>query len=155
LDNIIVAKAYSSSHYELILSESRKIIDSYNIKLMVIDSIISLYRSEFVGLSALSERQQRLNKLVHAIMRIAETFEIAVLLTNQVQSSPDSVFNGNSFRAAGGNIIAHSSTYRIFLRKSGRNRIARMVDSPYHAESDAVFTISDIGISDPINRTGL
>jgi DNA repair protein RadA len=155
LDNIIVAKAYSSSHYELILSESRKIIDSYNIKLVVIDSIISLYRSEFVGLSALSERQQRLNKLVHAIMRIAETFEIAVLLTNQVQSSPDSVFNGNSFRAAGGNIIAHSSTYRIFLRKSGRNRIARMVDSPYHAESDAIFTISDIGISDPINRTGL
>jgi DNA repair protein RadA len=151
LDNIIVAKAYSSSHYELILTESSKIIDSYNIKLMAIDSIISLYRSEFIGLSLLSERQQRLNKLIHGIMRIAETFEIAVLLTNQVQASPNSVFNGNSFKAAGGNIMAHSSTYRIFLRKSGRNRIARMVDSPYHAESDAIFSISDDGLSDPIN----
>lgn len=152
LDNIIVAKAYSSSHYELILTESSKLIDSYNIKLMVIDSIISLYRSEFIGLSALSERQQRLNKLIHSIMRIAETFEIAVLLTNQVQGAPDSIFDGNSLKAAGGNIMAHSTTYRIFLRKSGRNRIARMIDSPYHAESDAIFTISDDGISDPINQ---
>lgn len=149
LDNIIVAKAYSSSHHELILSEASKIIDSHNIKLMIIDSIISLYRSEFIGLSALSERQQRLNKLIHIIMRIAETFEIAVLLTNQVQSTPDSMFGGSSFKAAGGNIMAHSSTYRIFLRRSGRNRIARMVDSPYHPETEIVFTIDDDGISDP------
>ncbi|MBA3749980.1 MAG: DNA repair and recombination protein RadA [Nitrosopumilus sp.] len=149
LDNIIVAKAYSSSHHELILSEASKVIDSHNIKLMIIDSIISLYRSEFIGLSALSQRQQRLNKLIHTIMRIAETFEIAVLLTNQVQSSPDSLFSGNSFKAAGGNIVAHASTYRIFLRRSGRNRIARMVDSPYHPESEIVFAICDDGISDP------
>jgi DNA repair protein RadA len=155
LDNIIVAKAYSSSHHELIISEVSKVIDSHNIKLMIIDSIISLYRSEFIGLHALSERQQRLNKLIHTVMRIAETFEIAVLLTNQVQSSPESTFNGNSFKAAGGNIMAHSSTYRIFLRRSGRNRIARMVDSPYHPESEIVFTIGDDGISDPQNYKDL
>jgi DNA repair protein RadA len=149
LDNVVVAKAYSSSHHELILSEAGKVIDSHNIKLLIIDSIISLYRSEFIGLSALSERQQRLNKLVHTVMRIAETFEIAVLLTNQVQSSPDSMFSGNSFKAAGGNVMAHSSTYRIFLRRSGRNRIARMVDSPYHPESEIVFTIDNNGITDP------
>jgi DNA repair protein RadA len=149
LDHIIIAKAYNSSHHELILSESSKVIDLYNIKLMVIDSIISLYRSEFIGLSTLSERQQRLNKLVHNIMRIAETFEIAVLLTNQVQSGPDSIFNANSFKATGGNIMAHASTYRIFLRKSGKNRIARIIDSPYHAERDILFTICDGGICDP------
>jgi DNA repair protein RadA len=155
LENVIVAKAYSSSHHELILSEASKVIGTHNIKLMVIDSIISLYRSEFIGLSALSERQQRLNKLIHTIMRIAETFEIAVLLTNQAQSSPDSPFSGNSFKAAGGNIVAHSSTYRVFLRRSGRNRIARMVDSPNHAESEIVFTIGDCGVSDPMNRNGV
>jgi DNA repair protein RadA len=152
LDSVVVAKAYSSSHHELILSEAGKVIDSQNIKLMVIDSVISLYRSEFIGLAALSERQQRLNKLIHTIMRIAETFEIAVLLTNQAQSSPETPFGGNSLKAAGGNIVAHSSTYRIFLRRSGRNRIARMVDSPNHAESEIVFTIGNGGISDPIIR---
>lgn len=152
LDNVIVAKAYSSSHQELILSEAGKIIESKNIKLLIVDSIISLYRSEFLGLSTLSLRQQRLNKLMHNIMRIAETYEIAVILTNQVQSSPDSFFGNNSFKAAGGNIFAHSSTYRIFLRKSGRNRIARIVDSPCHPESEALFFIGEGGITDPINK---
>jgi DNA repair protein RadA len=152
LDNIVVAKAYSSSHQELILSESGKLIEAEDIKLMVFDSAISLYRSEFVGLSTLSIRQQRLNKLVHTIMRIAQTHQIAVLLTNQVQSSPESGFAGNAFKAAGGNIFAHSSTYRIFLRKADRNRIARIVDSPNHPESEILFSIGECGISDPIRK---
>lgn len=149
LDNIIVAKAYSSSHQELILSEVSKIIDSNNIRLLVLDSAISLFRSEFLGLSTLSARQQQLNKLIHTIMRITETHGIAAVLTNQVQSSPDSLFTGGSFKAAGGNILAHSSTYRIFLRKSNRNRIARIVDSPNHPESETLFYIGESGVSDP------
>lgn len=152
LDNIVVAKAYSSSHQELILSESGRIIESQNIKLLIFDSAISLYRSEFLGLSSLSLRQQRLNKLVHSIMRIAQTHQIAVLLTNQVQSSPETGFGNISSKAAGGNIFAHSSTYRIFLRKSNRNRIARMVDSPNHPESEALFSIGESGVTDPQNE---
>ena len=149
LDNITVARAYSSAHQELILSESSRIIESQNIKLLIMDSAISLFRSEFLGLGALSLRQQRLNKFVHSIMRIAQTHQIAVLLANQVQSSPETGFGSMSFKAAGGNIFAHSSTYRIFLRKSNRNRIARMVDSPNHPESETVFSIDESGITDP------
>ena len=149
LDNITVARAYSSAHQELILSESSRIIESQDIKLLILDSAISLFRSEFLGLAALSLRQQRLNKFVHSIMRIAQTHQIAVLLANQVQSSPDTGFGNMSFKAAGGNIFAHSSTYRIFLRKSNRNRIARMVDSPNHPESEIVFSIDESGITDP------
>lgn len=149
LDHITVAKAYSTSHLELIISESSKIIDTLNIKLIVLDSAIALYRSEFLGLSTLSIRQQRLNKLIHTLMRIAQTHQIAVLVTNQVQSAPDTGFGNISFKAAGGNIFAHSSTYRIFLRKSNRNRIARMVDSPNHPESEIVFSVGEAGVIDP------
>ncbi|VFJ14574.1 DNA repair and recombination protein RadA [Candidatus Nitrosocosmicus franklandus] len=149
LDNIIVAKAYSSAHQELILSESSHIIESQDIKLLIFDSAISLYRSEFIGLSSLSLRQQRLNKLFHSMMRIAQTHQVAVLLANQVQSSPETGYGNMPFKAAGGNIFAHASTYRIFLRKSNRNRIARMVDSPNHPESEIVFTINESGITDP------
>ncbi|MGD9534045.1 MAG: DNA repair and recombination protein RadA [Candidatus Nitrosocosmicus sp.] len=149
LDNIIVAKAFSSSHLELILSESSKIIDSHNIKLIILDSAIALYRSEFLGLSSLAIRQQRLNKLIHTLMRIAQTHQIVVLVTNQVQSTPDTGFGNISFKAAGGNVFAHSSTYRVFLRKSNRNRIARMVDSPNHPESEIVFTVDESGVIDP------
>jgi DNA repair protein RadA len=85
--------------------------------------------------------------MLHKIIRLAEIFNIAVVITNQVQSSPDTFF-GDPTKAAGGNIIAHSSTYRIYLRKSGENRVAKMMDSPYHPYSDTRFTINEKGADD-------
>ena len=85
--------------------------------------------------------------MLHKIIRLAEIFNIAVVITNQVQSSPDTFF-GDPTKAAGGNIIAHSSTYRIYLRKSGENRLAKMMDSPYHPYSDTRFTINEKGADD-------
>ncbi|MDQ6666887.1 MAG: DNA repair and recombination protein RadA, partial [Thermoproteota archaeon] len=91
--------------------------------------------------------QQRLNGMLHKIIRLAEIFNIAVVITNQVQSSPDTFF-GDPTKAAGGNIVAHSSTYRVYLRKSGENRVAKMMDSPYHPYSDTRFTINEKGADD-------
>jgi DNA repair protein RadA len=84
---------------------------------------------------------------MHKLLRVAEIFNIAVVITNQVQASPDTFF-GDPTRAAGGNIIGHSSTYRIYLRKSGENRLAKIMDSPYHPYSDARFTLGDKGAED-------
>ena len=87
---------------------------------------------------------------MHKLIRLAEIYNIAVVYTNQVQAQPDN-FYGNGFesmRAAGGNIMGHASTYRIFLRKVGHNRIATMFDSPYHAFSQVKFTIGEEGIED-------
>ena len=84
---------------------------------------------------------------MHILVRIAETYDLAVLVTNQIQASPDAYF-GDAARPTGGNVVAHTSTYRIYLKRSGKNRIARMVDSPYHAEREIVFTLSERGISD-------
>src|SRR5207253_7615314 len=72
---------------------------------------------------------------------------IAVVITNQVQAAPDTFF-GDPTKAAGGNVVAHSSTYRIYLRKSGENRVAKMMDSPYHPYSDTRFTINEKGADD-------
>jgi DNA repair protein RadA len=149
LENIIVAKAFNSSHQELIIQEIGKIIENNNIKLVIIDSAISHFRAEFLGRGTLSERQQKLNKLMHILLRIAETYNIAIIITNQIQSAPDIIF-GDPFRPTGGNVMAHSSTYRIYLKKAGKNRIARIVDSPYHPEIEALFSLSDEGISDPV-----
>jgi len=74
---------------------------------------------------------------------------VAVVITNQVISSPD-VFFGNPQRPAGGNIIAHASTYRFWIRKGREGkRIVKVLDSPYHPESEAIFTITENGIIDP------
>lgn len=149
LENIIVAKIFNSSHQELVIQELGKIIENNNIKLVLIDSAISHFRAEFLGRGNLSDRQQRLNKLMHVLVRIAELYNIAIIITNQIQSTPDIVF-GDPYRPTGGNVIAHASTYRIYLKKAGKNRIARIVDSPYHAEIEALFSLGEKGITDPI-----
>lgn len=152
LDGVIVAKAFNSSHQELIVGELGAQIRDHGVRLVIIDSAVAHYRAEFLGRGTLSERQQRLNRFMHTLVRTAEVYNVAIVATNQVQSSPDTFF-GDPTKATGGNVVAHTSTYRIYLRKSGKNRVARMVDSPYHAEREVVFVLDEKGIDDPPEET--
>ena len=149
MKKIFVCRIYYSAHLEAVIRTLAKSIEQYKARLVIIDSIISLHRAEFAGRETLAERQQRLNSILHKLIRLAEIYNVAVVYTNQVQAQPDNLFGGfDSMKAAGGNIIAHASTYRIFLRKAGHNRIATMLDSPYHAYSQVKFTIGEQGIED-------
>jgi DNA repair protein RadA len=152
MKRIFVCRIYYSAHLEAVVRSLAKSIEQYNARLVIIDSIISLHRAEFPGRETLSERQQRLNIILHKVIRLAEIYNVAIVYTNQVQAQPDNFFgSGSGFGsmiAAGGNIMAHASTYRIFLRKAGHNRIATMLDSPYHAYSQVKFTIDEQGIRD-------
>jgi DNA repair protein RadA len=147
LKNVATCRVYNSSHLELIVKDLARYINKFKAKLVIIDSIISLHRAEFSGRGTLADRQQRLNSILHKLIRLAEIFNIVIVITNQVQTSPDMYF-GDPTKATGGNILAHTSTYRIYLRKSGENRIAKMVDSPYHPYSDVRFTVNEKGIDD-------
>jgi DNA repair protein RadA len=147
LERVIVAKAYNSAHQELILQECSKIIEKYNARLIVVDSAVAHYRAEFLGRGTLADRQQRLNKFMHMLLRIAETYNVAVVATNQIQATPDLYF-GDPSKPAGGHVVAHTSTYRVYLRRAGKHRIARMVDSPYHPEREVTFMLSEKGIED-------
>src|SRR5919106_2032492 len=152
LQNVAVCKVYNSAHLELIVKNLGKYIDDYKAKLVVVDSIISLHRAEFSGRGTLADRQQRLNGMLHKLIRLAEIYNIAIVITNQVQSSPDTFF-GDPTKATGGNVLGHASTYRIYLRKSGENRIAKMMDSPYHPYSDTRFTVTEKGADDIEEQT--
>jgi DNA repair protein RadA len=81
------------------------------------------------------------------LSRIAETYNCAAIATNQVMASPD-VFFGDPTRPIGGNVVAHTSTYRIYFKKSGKKRIARMVDSPHHPEEEVIFALGEAGVID-------
>jgi DNA repair protein RadA len=147
LRKIYVCKIFNSGHLELIIQNLGKSIQEYKAKLILIDSVISLHRAEFIGRETLAERQQRLNIMLHKLIRLAEVHNIAVVITNQVQNQPDGFF-GDTSRATGGNIMGHASTYRILLRKAGRDRIAIMIDSPCHAYDQTRFTINEGGVQD-------
>ena len=149
LEKIFHCKVYSSEHLESIIDDLDKSIEQYNAKMVIIDSIISLHRAEFSGRGTLAERQQRLGKMLNKLRRYADIYNIAVVITNQVVSYPDSIHPGfDSMKAAGGNIVAHGSTYRIFLRKSGKNRVATIEDSPSQPYQRVKFSISESGIQD-------
>ncbi len=148
LRNIIYARAYSSDHQMLIISKLNDVMKKHNIGLIVVDSIISHFRAEYPGRESLVERQQKLNRHLHMLLRTADIYNAAVVITNQVIANPG-VFYGSPIKPAGGHILAHISTYRVYLRKGKDNiRIARIVDSPYLPEEEAVFQITKEGIRD-------
>jgi len=149
LKNIIYGRAYNSDHQILLVKEATNLIKEKNIKLIVIDSLIGHFRSEYIGRGTLAIRQQTINAHLHDLLRLCDIYpDLAIVLTNQVQSKPDT-FYGNPLRATGGNIVAHGSTIRIYLRKGkGEQRIAKVIDAPHLPEGEAVFSILESGISD-------
>lgn len=148
LKNILVAKVVNTDQQLITAEKAQEIIEEKNVRLVVVDTVTSLFRAEYVGRESLAERQQKLGQHLLALHRIADQSNVAVLVTNQVQANPDA-FLGESTQPIGGHVLGHSATNRFFLRKSrGSRRIARVVDSPELPEGEAVFKISGEGISD-------
>ena len=149
LKNIFVARAFNSEHQVFLIEKSPEMIEKENIKLIVIDSLTSHFRADFVGRGELAARQQKLNKHLHQLQRLADAYNLAVYVTNQVMADPSVLF-GDPTRAVGGHVLAHMATYRCYLRRGKANtRICRLVDSPGLPEGEAVFKITDVGIRDP------
>jgi DNA repair protein RadA len=148
LDGIIIARAYNSDHQCFLIDHLFKKCPEENVKLVVVDSMISHFRGEYVGREELSERQQILNQYLHKLLRLSEAYNLAVVITNQVQSNP-AQFWGNPERPTGGHVMAHACTHRIHMRrgKSG-TRVAKVIDSPYLPEEKASFVITEKGIED-------
>ncbi len=148
LESITVARAYNSDHQMLIVEKSEEIIKEKNVGLIVVDSLTSHFRSDYSGRGMLADRQQKLNRHMHALQRMADIYNLAVVVTNQVMARPDFFF-GDPTAPIGGHIVGHSSTFRVYLRKSkGGKRVARLIDSPSLPEGEAIFTVLAEGIRD-------
>ncbi|ETO07493.1 DNA repair protein [Reticulomyxa filosa] len=149
LNNITFARAYNSDHQMKLLSEATRLMSESRYALVVVDSATALFRSEYIGRGELSVRQQMLGRFMRELLHICDVFGVAVVITNQVVSTPDAMSFKASLKPIGGNIIAHASTTRIFLRKGQKNtRVAKIYDSPNLPESEAQFAIADGGITD-------
>jgi len=148
LSRIHVARAYNSSHQMLLVDKVKELSKDAPARLLVVDSLTAHFRAEYVGRGALADRQQKLNKHMHDLLRWADLNNGIVCVTNQVSAKPDAFF-GDPTRPIGGHIVGHTATFRIYLRKSkGPKRIARLIDSPHLPEGEAVFTITREGVRD-------
>ena len=148
LKKVHVARAFNSSHQMLLVERAKEICRKNPVKLIIVDSLTAHFRAEFVGRGTLATRQQHLNRHMHDLQRLAGIYNAAVVVTNQVSANPEAFF-GDPTRPIGGHIVGHTSTFRIYLRKSkGGKRICRLVDSPHRPEGEAVVMISEAGIRD-------
>jgi len=148
LKNIAVARAYNSDHQMLLVDKAEELIKERNIKLIIIDSLTSHFRTDYIGRGALAPRQQKLNTHLHKLQKLADLYNIVVFVTNQVMARPDILF-GDPTAPIGGHVLAHNATYRLYLRKGkGEKRIARLVDSPNLPEAECVFAVTQKGVVD-------
>jgi DNA repair protein RadA len=151
LDNIHIARAHTSDHQMLLIDNSRDLANELKttdkpVKLFIIDSLTAHFRAEYAGRGTLASRQQKLNRHMHELFKLIDEHNGVGLVTNQVMSNP-AVFFGDPTKPIGGNIVGHTATFRLYLRKSkGGKRIARLVDSPNLPEGEAPFMVEEAGL---------
>ncbi len=149
LKNIKIARAFNSDHQMLLVDKAEELIkQGLKVKIIIVDSLTAHFRAEFVGRGTLAERQQKLNKHMHALAKLADMYNLAIYVTNQVMARPDTFF-GDPTEAIGGNIVAHNSTYRAYLRRGKKGtRVAKLVDAPDLADNETIFMVTEKGIID-------
>lgn len=149
MKNIKYAKAYNSDHQMLLVEKAKDMIkEGLNVKVLIVDSLTSHFRSEFIGRGTLAERQQKLNRHMNDLAKLCDQFNIVVYVTNQVMAKPDQFF-GDPTQSVGGHIVGHRSTFRIYLRKGKKgSRVAKLIDAPNLPDGEAAFMVTERGVED-------
>jgi RecA/RadA recombinase len=152
LSKVYHARIYSSDHQSQMIQKAEALCKTRGVRLIVVDSLMALLRSEYVGIGALAPRQAVLNSMIHGLSRIAETYNCAVLLTNQVAVKMMGMFSADD--AIGGNIVAHGCHFRVMFKTKGFSsnnslqRRAIIVDAPDLPPEECEFFITSVGVSD-------
>ncbi len=150
LRRTMVARAFNSDHQMLLAEKIDSLITEQGkkVRLVVVDSLTSHFRAEFIGRGTLAERQQKLNRHMHTLSKIANTNNICVYVTNQVMAKPDQFF-GDPTQAIGGHVVAHASTFRVYLRKGKKGtRVAKLIDAPALPDGECCFEVLETGLRD-------
>jgi RecA/RadA recombinase len=152
LSKIYHARIYSSDHQSQMIQKAESLCKTRGVRLIIVDSLMALLRSEYVGIGALAPRQAVLNNMIHGLSRVAETYNCAVLLTNQVTVKMMGMFSADD--AIGGNIVAHGCHFRIMFKTKGFSsnnslqRRAIIVDAPDLPPEECEFFITSVGVND-------
>lgn len=144
LENVAYARAYNCDQQNKLLIQAAALMAESKYAILIVDSATALYRTDYSGRGELSVRQNHLGKFLRNLQRLSDEFGIVVLISNQVMSQVDgaAMFAGDQKKPIGGNIMAHASTTRLYLRKGrGESRICKIYDSPSLPESEAMYAI--------------
>ncbi len=152
LSRIFHARIYSSDHQAQMIQKAESLCKTRGVRIIIIDSLMALLRAEYIGIGKLAPRQAVLNNMIHGLSRVAETYNCAVLLTNQVATRMMGMFSADD--AIGGNIVAHGCHFRVMFKTKGFSsnnslkRRAVIVDAPDLPPEECEFFITGTGVAD-------
>ncbi len=148
LDRVFGFRAINSDHQFEGLRLAQEYIRERGVKVLIVDSLTAHFRNEYQGRENLVSRQQRLNAFIHQLQRLATLHDIIVLVTNQIVDVPEVIPGVKPMRPVGGNVVAHGSTFRLWLERSkGRTRV-NVIDSPKHPKWSTYVALSEMGVVD-------
>ena len=130
----------------LINTKGLEYVTEKQVKVIIIDGLVGLFRMLYHGRGELAERQDVLEQILIKLRNLSIYGNCCVILTNQVMSNPDPF--GAATKPVGGHVLGHSVKY-IFAIKKGmkNNRVLSRIKSPREAQGDFAFFVNEEGVS--------
>jgi DNA repair protein RadA len=131
---------------EIINTKGLEYVIDGNVRIIIIDGLVGLFRMLYHGRGELAERQDVLEQILIKLRNLSVYGNCCVILTNQVMSNPDPF--GQREKAVGGHVLGHSVKYIFSIRKGLKNnRILSRIKSPKDPQGDFSFFLNEEGVS--------
>ena len=150
LENILFARVHTADMQMDALTHIAALCAEQPFRLLIVDSVTALFRVDYQGRGELADRQMKLGLLLSRMKKLAEEFNLAVVMSNQVMADPSGqMFVTDPKKHVGGHVIAHASTVRLMARKGrGDTRVIKVIQHPSKGEAEAIWGITDEGVID-------
>ena len=134
----------------LINTKGLEYVTEQEVKVIIIDGLVGLFRMLYHGRGELAERQDVLEQILIKLRNLSVYGNCCVILTNQVMSNPDPF--GAKEKAVGGHVLGHSVKYIFAIRKGLKNnRVLARIKSPKDPQGDFAFYLYEEGVSNTEN----
>ncbi|WP_411964249.1 DNA repair and recombination protein RadB [Haloferax sp. YSMS24] len=140
---LMISEAYDFEDQEEAVRDAAEFVDRAD--LIVVDSATGFYRLERTAEGDGGESLRRVARQVTHLLSLARKHDLAVVLTNQVYSDPES----DRTRALGGHTLEHwtGTVIRLDRFRGGNRRATLEKHRAKPAGETATFKITDRGLS--------
>ncbi|KYH26117.1 DNA repair and recombination protein RadB [Halalkalicoccus paucihalophilus] len=147
---IVISEAHTFEEQEEAVRDVEDLAEE--VSLIVLDSATGFYRLQRTEDEREGDALRSVARQVTHLLALARKHDLAVLITNQVFSDPDS----DMVRALGGNTLEHwtGTVLRIDRFRGGKRRATLEKHRAKPAGESAQFRITDTGLADVDELTG-
>lgn len=140
---LIITEAYDFDDQREAVRDAEEF--AADVELIVLDSVTGFYRLERAGDAEGGESLRKVTKQVTHLLSLARRHDLAVVVTNQVFSDPES----DRTRGLGGNTLAHwtGTILRVDRFRGGNRRATLEKHRSKAAGESATFRIVDTGLA--------